>query len=119
MSVAWRSRATTRPGPAGTGADYINCPMTKQEYEAFIDALLAGEKTEFKEWEASTPYFDGCLPIEVMAERGPRDAALRADEAGRPYQSAQAGGARPTRWCSCARTMRSARCGTWSASRPS
>ena len=44
--------------------------MSKPEYEAFIDALLAGEKTSFKEWEASTPYFDGCLPIEVMAERG-------------------------------------------------
>ncbi|MBL0319577.1 MAG: methylenetetrahydrofolate--tRNA-(uracil(54)-C(5))-methyltransferase (FADH(2)-oxidizing) TrmFO [Alphaproteobacteria bacterium] len=54
----------------GEGKDYINCPMTKDEYEAFIDALLAGEKTEFKEWEKNTPYFEGCLPIEVMAERG-------------------------------------------------
>jgi methylenetetrahydrofolate--tRNA-(uracil-5-)-methyltransferase len=44
--------------------------MTKDEYEAFIDALLSAEKTVFKEWEASTPYFDGCLPVEVMAERG-------------------------------------------------
>ena len=57
-------------GPAGTGADYLNCPMTKAEYEAFIDALLSAEKTVFKEWEANTPYFDGCLPVEVMAERG-------------------------------------------------
>ena len=56
--------------PGGTGADYLNCPMTREEYDAFIDALLAGDKTSFKEWEASTPYFDGCLPIEVMAERG-------------------------------------------------
>jgi methylenetetrahydrofolate--tRNA-(uracil-5-)-methyltransferase len=54
----------------GDGADYINCPMDKDQYEAFIDALLAGEKTEFKDWEKNTPYFDGCLPIEVMAERG-------------------------------------------------
>src|SRR6202008_3996922 len=54
----------------GTGADYINCPMTKEQYDAFVAALLAGEKTDFKEWETSTPYFDGCLPIEVMAERG-------------------------------------------------
>ncbi|SIS41443.1 methylenetetrahydrofolate--tRNA-(uracil(54)-C(5))-methyltransferase (FADH(2)-oxidizing) TrmFO [Insolitispirillum peregrinum] len=54
----------------GTGTDYINCPMTKDEYEAFLDALLAAEKTEFKEWEKDTPYFEGCLPIEVMAERG-------------------------------------------------
>ncbi|MFT3978230.1 MAG: methylenetetrahydrofolate--tRNA-(uracil(54)-C(5))-methyltransferase (FADH(2)-oxidizing) TrmFO, partial [Sphingomonas bacterium] len=50
--------------------DYINCPMTKEQYLAFHAALLAGEKTEFKEWERDTPYFEGCMPIEVMAERG-------------------------------------------------
>src|SRR6185295_17519526 len=55
----------------GDGADYINCPMNAAEYEAFVAALLSGEKTEFKEWEKSTPYFEGCLPIEVMAARGP------------------------------------------------
>lgn len=55
----------------GDGKDYINCPMTRPEYEAFIAALLEGDKTEFKEWEKNTPYFNGCLPIEVMAERGP------------------------------------------------
>ena len=54
----------------GDGRDYLNCPMDKEQYEAFIDALLAAEKTSFKEWEANTPYFDGCMPIEVMAERG-------------------------------------------------
>jgi methylenetetrahydrofolate--tRNA-(uracil-5-)-methyltransferase len=54
----------------GDGADYINCPMTREEYYAFIDALNAGEKTEFKEWEKETAYFEGCLPIEVMAARG-------------------------------------------------
>ncbi len=70
MSVAWFQSRYDKVGPGGTGADYINCPMTKQQYDAFVDALLAGEKTEFKEWETSTPYFDGCLPIEVMAERG-------------------------------------------------
>ena len=60
-----------RQGGAGRGgADYLNCPMTREQYEAFVDALLAGAKTEFKEWEASTPYFEGCLPIEVMAARG-------------------------------------------------
>ena len=69
-TIAWRQSRYGKTGPAGTGADYINCPMNKAEYEAFIDALLAGEKTSFKEWEADTPYFDGCLPIEVMAERG-------------------------------------------------
>jgi methylenetetrahydrofolate--tRNA-(uracil-5-)-methyltransferase len=69
-TIAWRQSRYGKTGPAGTGADYINCPMNKAEYEAFIDALLTGEKTSFKEWEADTPYFDGCLPIEVMAERG-------------------------------------------------
>jgi methylenetetrahydrofolate--tRNA-(uracil-5-)-methyltransferase len=54
----------------GDGADYINCPMDEAQYRAFIAALLEGEKTEFKEWEKSTPYFEGCLPIEVMASRG-------------------------------------------------
>jgi methylenetetrahydrofolate--tRNA-(uracil-5-)-methyltransferase len=54
----------------GEGKDYLNCPMDKEQYEAFIDAMLAAEKTVFKEWEANTPYFDGCMPIEVMAERG-------------------------------------------------
>jgi methylenetetrahydrofolate--tRNA-(uracil-5-)-methyltransferase len=69
-SIAWFQSRYGKAGPAGTGADYLNCPMSKPEYEAFVDALLTGEKTSFKEWEASTPYFDGCLPIEVMAERG-------------------------------------------------
>ena len=54
----------------GDGKDYINCPLTKDEYYAFIDALIAGEKMDFHEWEKNTPYFEGCLPIEVMAERG-------------------------------------------------
>jgi methylenetetrahydrofolate--tRNA-(uracil-5-)-methyltransferase len=69
-SIAWFQSRYDKAGPGGTGADYLNCPMTKPEYETFVDALLAGEKTSFKEWEASTPYFDGCLPVEVMAERG-------------------------------------------------
>jgi methylenetetrahydrofolate--tRNA-(uracil-5-)-methyltransferase len=69
-AITWRQSRYDKAGPAGTGADYINCPMTQAEYEAFLDALLAGDKTSFKEWEASTPYFDGCLPVEVMAERG-------------------------------------------------
>ncbi len=55
----------------GDGKDYINCPLEKPEYYGFVEALLAGEKTEFKEWEKDTPYFEACLPIEVMAERGP------------------------------------------------
>ncbi len=67
---AWFQSRYDKPGPGGDGADYINCPLEKPEYEAFVAALRAGEKTSFKEWEAATPYFEGCLPIEVMAERG-------------------------------------------------
>lgn len=67
---AWFQSRYDKPGPGGTGKDYINCAFSKDEYYAFIDALIAGEKTEFKEWEKDTPYFEGCLPIEVMAERG-------------------------------------------------
>lgn len=70
MSKAWFQSRYDKVGPGGTGADYINCPMSKEQYDAFVAALLAGDKTEFKEWETNTPYFDGCLPIEVMAERG-------------------------------------------------
>ncbi len=54
----------------GDGTDYLNCALSKNEYNAFLDALLAGEKVAFKEWETKTPYFEGCLPVEVMAERG-------------------------------------------------
>ncbi|MGH6680551.1 MAG: methylenetetrahydrofolate--tRNA-(uracil(54)-C(5))-methyltransferase (FADH(2)-oxidizing) TrmFO [Bradyrhizobium sp.] len=71
MSVAWLQSRYDKAGPGGSGADYINCPMTKDQYGAFVGALIAGEKTEFHDWEANTPYFDGCLPIEVMAARGP------------------------------------------------
>lgn len=69
MNVAWFQSRYDKTGPGGSGADYINCPLDKAQYEAFVDALLAGDKTSFKAWEG-TPYFDGCLPIEVMAERG-------------------------------------------------
>ncbi|KRA64282.1 tRNA (uracil-5-)-methyltransferase [Caulobacter sp. Root655] len=69
MGIAWRQSRYDKEGPGGDAAAYINCPMNKQEYEAFIDALLEGPKAEFKDWE-HVPYFDGCLPIEVMAERG-------------------------------------------------
>ncbi len=68
---AWFQSRYDKKGPEGDGADYINCPMDRDQYYAFIEALLAAEKVSFKEWEKSTPYFEGCLPIEVMAERGP------------------------------------------------
>jgi methylenetetrahydrofolate--tRNA-(uracil-5-)-methyltransferase len=71
MSIAWFQSRYDKAGPGGTGADYINCPMNREQYEAFVAALNAGEKISFHEFEAATPYFDGCLPIELMAERGP------------------------------------------------
>jgi len=69
MDVCWFQSRYDKVGPGGTGKDYINCPLDKGQYEAFVQALIDGPKSEFKEWEG-TPYFDGCLPIEVMAERG-------------------------------------------------
>jgi len=71
LSQAWFQSRYDKSGPGGSGADYVNCPLTREQYEAFVAALLAADKAVFHEWEASTPYFDGCLPIEIMAERGP------------------------------------------------
>ncbi len=70
MDKAWRQSRYDKPGPGGDTAAYINCPMTEEQYNSFLNALIAGEKTEFKGWEKDTPYFEGCLPIEIMAERG-------------------------------------------------
>ncbi len=69
-NVAWRQSRYDKPGPGGDAKAYINCPLDESQYNDFIDALIAGDKTEFKDWEKDTPYFEGCLPIEVMAERG-------------------------------------------------
>ncbi len=66
---AWYQSRYDKVGPGGNGLDYINCPLDRDQYGAFVDALLAHETTSFKDWEG-TPYFNGCLPIEVMAERG-------------------------------------------------
>ncbi len=71
LEKAWFQSRYDKEGPAGTGKDYINCPMDRDQYYAFIDALMASDKTEFKDWEKDTPYFEGCMPIEVMASRGP------------------------------------------------
>jgi methylenetetrahydrofolate--tRNA-(uracil-5-)-methyltransferase len=67
--IAWKQSRYDKAGPGGTGADYLNCPMDKEQYDRFVDALLSAPLHEFKDWE-KVPYFDGCLPIEVMAERG-------------------------------------------------
>lgn len=69
LDIAWYQSRWDKVGPGGTGKDYLNCPLDKEQYLAFIQGLLDGEKTEFKEWE-NVPYFEGCMPIEVMAERG-------------------------------------------------
>jgi len=66
MDVAWMAARWDKGGK-----DYVNCPLDKEQYQAFVTALNEGEKTEFKEWEKDTPYFEGCMPIEVMAKRGP------------------------------------------------
>jgi methylenetetrahydrofolate--tRNA-(uracil-5-)-methyltransferase len=70
LGQAWFQSRYDKSGPGGSGADYINCPLSREQYHAFVAALLAGDKTSFHEWETNTPYFDGCLPIEIMAERG-------------------------------------------------
>ena len=70
MDIAWFQSRYDKTSAIGDGKDYINCPMTKEQYEHFLDEMLAGEKMSFHEWEESTPYFDGCMPVEVMASRG-------------------------------------------------
>ena len=71
LNTAWFQSRYDKEGPAGTGKDYINCPMDKAQYERFIQELLQAEYGDFKDWEKDTPYFEGCMPIEVMASRGP------------------------------------------------
>ncbi|MGV3768396.1 MAG: methylenetetrahydrofolate--tRNA-(uracil(54)-C(5))-methyltransferase (FADH(2)-oxidizing) TrmFO [Sphingobium phenoxybenzoativorans] len=70
MDICWMASRWDKVGPEGDGKDYINCPMNREQYAAFHQGLLDGEKTEFKQWEKDTPYFEGCMPIEVMAARG-------------------------------------------------
>ncbi len=70
FDTAWFQSRYDKSGAAGTASDYINCPMDRGRYEAFLDALLTADKVAPRSWEAGTPYFEGCLPIEVMAERG-------------------------------------------------
>jgi methylenetetrahydrofolate--tRNA-(uracil-5-)-methyltransferase len=70
MTIAWKQSRYDKEGPGGEAAAYINCPLDRRQYDSFVAALLAAPKSEFKAWE-DVPYFDGCLPLEVMAERGP------------------------------------------------
>ena len=94
MDVAWFQSRYDK----GTGKDYINCPMNEEQYNAFITALVEGEKMSFKEFEENTPYFDGCMPVEVMAERGPQTLRFgpmkpvgltNANDGSRPYAVVQ------------------------------
>src|SRR5207245_9175263 len=75
MSVAWFQSRYDNTGPGGTGADYINCPLDRAQYEAFLHALLTGDRVSFHAWETSTTYFDRCVPIDVTAEQGPASTA--------------------------------------------
>ena len=118
LEIAWFQSRYDKEGPGGGTADYINCPMDRDQYDAFIAALLAGEKGSFKDWELAHALFRG-LP----ADRGHGrarcpDLALRADEAGGPDRSAGPAGDL-MRWFSCARTTHWERSTTWSAFRPS
>ncbi len=70
FSKAWMQSRYDKKGPGGDGADYINCPLDKEQYETFIEDLITSDQTEFKDFEKNTPYFESCLPIEVMAARG-------------------------------------------------
>jgi methylenetetrahydrofolate--tRNA-(uracil-5-)-methyltransferase len=70
MDIAWFQSRYDKTHDGGDGKDYINCPMTEDQYHSFISEMLAGDKMSFREWEENTPYFDGCMPVEVMAERG-------------------------------------------------
>jgi len=91
MNIAWKQSRYDKEGPGGDAAAYINCPLTRDGYEAFVDALLAGPKTEFKDWE-HVPYFDGCLPIEVMAARGrdtPRYGPMKPVGLTNPHRPAE------------------------------
>ena len=76
FDIAWFQSRYDKEGPGGGTADYINLPMDEAQYKTFVAALLAGEKTDFKEWEKTTPYFEACLPIEVMAARGEQTLAF-------------------------------------------
>ena len=70
MDICWHQSRYDKLGPGGTGKDYINCPMDEEQYNTFLDALIESDTADFKQWEEDTPYFNGCLPIEVMAARG-------------------------------------------------
>ena len=129
MTVAWEQSRYDKGETEADRKAYINCPMTRDQYEAFIDALLAADKTEFHEGETAG-YFDGCLPIEVMAERGREtlrfgpmkpvgltNPTLRAGRSLTPRRTLCHTPSH-TPWCSFAATMRSARSTISSASRP-
>ena len=117
LSKAWFQSRYDKGETEAERTAYLNCPMDRDQYEAFVDALLAADKTEFKDWETGHPLLRG-LPADRGDGRArPRDPALRAAEAGRPDQPARARTASPTPSSSSAATTRSARSTTSSASR--
>ena len=119
MSVAWFQSRYDKEGPGGSGADYINCPLTREQYDAFVDAHARRRQGLVPRVGSGHALFR-----RLPADRGdggtrPRDAPARSNEAGRAHQSACADGRKPTPSCNCARTTSSAPCSTWSDSRPS
>ena len=98
MDVAWFQSRYDKTSEGGDGKDYINCPMNEQQYYQFLDEMLAAEKMSFREWEQNTPYFDGCMPVEVMADRGRETlrfgpmkpvGLINAHDGSRPYAVVQ------------------------------
>ena len=116
MDVCWFQSRYDKVGPGGTGEDYINCPLDKAAKRRSCRRSRR-RQDRVQQWEG-TPYFDGCLPIEVMAERGP-ETLRHGPMKPMGLTNAHDPRSRPTRSCSFARTMRSARSTTWSGSRPS
>lgn len=115
MKKAWRQSRYDKLGPGGNGKDYINCPMTRDEYISFVQSLVNGDKTEFRDWEKETPYFEGCLPIEVMAERGLetlRFGPMKPVGLTNPHNPEN-----PMPWFNSDKTISPALCSTWWAFR--
>ena len=118
FDIAWFQSRYDKKGPGGGDADYINLPLDQAQYRGFVAALLAGEKTDFKEWEKSTPYFEACLPIEVMAARG-EDTLRFGPMKPVGLSDPRTGIAALCRGAAAPGQSAGHACGTWWASRPS
>ena len=116
MDVAWFQSRYDKTSEGGDGKDYINCPLNEQQYYQFLEEMLAAEKMSFREWAQNTPYFDGCMPVEVMADRGRE--TLRFGPMKPVGLTNSHDSSRLMLWSSCVRITSWAHCLIWSASRP-